>query len=125
MPRRDLWVSPDQAPLIEDALIRSQLLLNGLNIKQGALERLTYYHLELDTHAVIFAETAPAESCLETGNRNAFENAGGAMMLHPDFCAMLRHEKSCAELLNGGNKLEQIRRRSMARAPLGCHRFQA
>jgi hypothetical protein len=88
-----------------------------LNITQGALERLTYYHLELDTHAVILAENAPAESYLETGNRNAFENAGGAMMLHPDFCAMSRREKSCAELLNGGNKLEQIRRRSMARAP--------
>jgi hypothetical protein len=97
-----------------------------LNITQGAVERLTYYHLELDTHAVIFAENAPAESYLETGNRNAFENAGGAMMLHPDFSAMIRREKSCAELLlNGGNKLEQIRRLSIARHTPGRQRFQA
>lgn len=116
VPRRDLFVSPDHALLIDDVLIPAQLLLNGLNITQGALPRVTYYHLELDAHAVIFAENAPAESYLETGNRHAFENAGGAMMLHPDFSAMIRREKSCAELLlNGGNKLEQIRRRSMAR----------
>ena len=87
---------------------------------------MTYYHLELDAHAVIFAENAPAESYLETGNRHAFENAGGAMMLHPDFSAMIRREKSCAELLlNGGNKLEQIRRRSMARHTPGRQPFQA
>ena len=52
-----------------------------------------------------------------SSDRNAFEDASGAMMLRPDFSAMIRRQKSCAELLNSGNKLEQIRRRSMARIP--------
>jgi hypothetical protein len=115
VPRRDLWVSPDHALLIDDVLVPAQLLLNGLNIRRGTPAKVTYYHLQLKEHAVVFAENAPAETYLETGNRNAFENAGGGMMLHPDFSALIRQQKSCARLLLAGDKLEEIRRRGMRR----------
>jgi hypothetical protein len=113
VPRRDLWVSPDHALWIDDLLVPAQLLLNGVNIYQGALEKVTYYHLELKRHAVVYAENAPAETYLETGNRNAFENTGGEMTLHPDFSAMLRRENSCAALLLEGEKLGEIRGKTL------------
>ena len=111
VPRRDLWVSPDHALLIDDLLVPAQLLLNDLNVYRGAPARVTYYHLELAEHAAIFAENTPAETYLETGNRNAFENAAGSTMLHPDFSEMIRREKSCAALLEPGRKLDEIRAR--------------
>jgi hypothetical protein len=115
VPRRDLWVSPDHALLIEGELVPAQLLINGLNIRQLGLERITYYHLELPDHAIIFAEHAAAESYLETGNRSAFTNGGGTEILSPDFGLMLRRQNSCAPLLLEGARLEQIRRRVLNR----------
>jgi hypothetical protein len=44
-----------------------------------------YYHVELNRHAVLLAEGAPAESYLDTGNRAFFSNAGLALVLHPEF----------------------------------------
>lgn len=117
VPRRDLWVSPDHALWIDDRLVPAQLLLNGLNVYRGNWEAVCYYHVELDTHAVLFAERAPAESYLETGNRHAFENGGAEMTLNPDFSAMLRHTQSCAALLLEGAKLEEIRGRVLRRHP--------
>ncbi len=124
VPQRDLFLSPDHALFIDAHLIPAQLLLNGLNVSQSAPARVTYYHLELAEHAVIFAEGAAAESYLETGNRNAFENTGGSMKLHPDFSALVRQERSCAPLLVSGEKLEEIRRRCVRRHAL-CRRSTA
>ncbi len=45
---------------------------------------MTYCHIELDRHDIALAEGLPAESYLDTGNRNAFAN-GAAMALHPVF----------------------------------------
>ena len=115
IPRRELRVSPDHAMLIDDVLVPAQLLLNGLSIYRAAPGRVTYYHIELAEHAVLFAEHAPAESYLETGNRCAFENGGESFALHPDFAAMVRREKSCAPLLLEGKRLERIRQRLLAR----------
>lgn len=115
VPRRDLKVSPDHALLIDDVLVPAQLLLDGLNIRRVTPASVTYYHVQLAQHAALFAENAPAESYLETGNRNAFDNAGGSLMLHPDFSAMIRREKSFATLLLAGEKLDEIRRRNLHR----------
>jgi hypothetical protein len=115
VPRRDLWVSPDHAMFIDDVLIPAQLLLNGLNIYRGVQANVTYYHLELPQHSVIFAENAPAETYLETGDRNAFGHVGASLILHPDFSAEIRREKSCAKLLLRGSQLDEIRQRNLRR----------
>jgi hypothetical protein len=44
-----------------------------------------YYHVELDAHDIMLAEGLPAESYLNTGNRGAFANGGGAIEAHADF----------------------------------------
>lgn len=116
VPQRDLWLSPDHALLIDGLLIPARLLLNGLNIRAaGGASTVTYYHLELDCHSVLFAENAPAESYLETGNRNAFENSKGELLLHPDFSALLRQQNACFPMVLEGEALEAIRRRVLQR----------
>ncbi|MDR3535281.1 MAG: Hint domain-containing protein, partial [Acetobacteraceae bacterium] len=85
-PQRDLVVSPDHCLFVDGKLVPAKLLINGMTIVQDRdAKAVTYYHVELDRHAVLFAEGLPAESYLDTGNRAFFSNAGLALMLHPEF----------------------------------------
>jgi Hint domain len=96
-PARDLLVSPDHAIFVDDGLIPAKLLVNGGSIvQQRARNSVTYYHVELAEHAIILAEGLPVESYLDTGNRGAFENGGGPVMLHPAFCCATRENSGCA-----------------------------
>ena len=73
------------------------------------LERVTYWHVELDRHNVLLAEGMACESYLDTGNRSAFANGGGAIMMQPDFALRVWESKSCAELVMAGAELEAAR----------------
>jgi type VI protein secretion system component Hcp len=116
IPARDLFLSPDHALYLDGILVPAKALLNGASIRQIAAPRVTYYHIELADHSVIFAENTPAETYLETGNRGAFENGPGAMTLHPDFAQCQREAKSCAPFLQAGPQVEAIRAKILARA---------
>ena len=86
MPTRDLLVSPDHAIFVDGKLIAARQLVNGGSIVQElAHAEIEYFHVELDRHAILFAEGLTAESYLDTGNRAFFANAGLAMVLHPEF----------------------------------------
>ena len=86
LPHRDLVVSPDHGMLIDGKLIPAKLLINGMTITQERQARsVTYYHVELEQHAMLLAEGVAAESYLDTGNRAFFANAGLALVLHPEF----------------------------------------
>ena len=74
LPARDLLLSPDHAIHAEAALIPIRYLLNGVTITQEYCPTITWHHLELPSHDIILAENLPAESYLDTGNRNAFAN---------------------------------------------------
>jgi hypothetical protein len=54
-------------------------------VQADEFKAVTYYHVQLDRHAVLLAEGLAAESYLDTGNRAFFSNAGMALMLHPEF----------------------------------------
>ena len=120
MPARDLLLSPDHALFLDGHLIPAKALLNGSSIRQIERAILTYYHIELAAHGVVLAEGLPAESYLDTGNRTAFENAGIAVSLHPDFATPdpqdVRLQKSCAPLVESGPVVEQVRARILARS---------
>jgi len=118
VPGRGVWVSPGHALYIEGALIPAEFLINGATILRQRVERVEYFHVELDQHAVLFSENLPSESYLDTGNRAAFENAG-ALALHPDFSP--RHwSATCVPLVLGGERLFAARRRLLGRvAELG------
>ena len=83
MPHRDLAVSPMHALLVDDQLIPSASLVNGVSIRRDeACAPLTYLHIELDRHDIIFAEGLPAESFLDDGSRLLFDNADDEPPIH-------------------------------------------
>jgi hypothetical protein len=84
-PGRTVLLSPDHAVFVEDVLIPIRFLVNRSTVARLAVETITYYHIELAQHDVVLAEGLPVETYLETGGRNAFENAGGVIQLHPSF----------------------------------------
>lgn len=76
-PRRDLYVSPRHSLLIDGFLIPAAWLVNGKSVTMAALDErdeIDYFHIELETHEVIFAEGAPAETLLVTDDRERFVN---------------------------------------------------
>lgn len=122
IPHRDLLLSPDHAIMLNGHLIPAKALINGSTIRQIRREGITYYHIELPEHAVLFAEGVAAESYLDTGNRSAFENVGVAVSLHPDFAPAsaqtLREQTSCAPFIESGPLVEEIRAQILARAAI-------
>jgi hypothetical protein len=74
-PRRDLFLSPDHAVFVDGALIPVRYLANGATIVQERRDQVSYWHVELDRHAVILAEGLACESYLDTGNRASFTGA--------------------------------------------------
>jgi len=74
-PHRDLYLSPNHGLLIDGVLIPAIYLVNGTSIVQAmpqAVEEIEYFHVELETHEVIFAEGAAAETLLVVNDREAF-----------------------------------------------------
>ena len=75
-PRRDLYLSPQHCIFINESLIPVVYLINENSIAQGTpsdMSALEYYHVEFDTHEVIFAEGASVES-YDGWNREVFSN---------------------------------------------------
>jgi Hint domain len=76
-PRRDLYLSPRHSLFIDNFLIPVEWLVNGSSIVLAELdqhEAIDYFNIELETHEVVFAEGAPAETLLITDDREHFAN---------------------------------------------------
>ena len=75
-PHCDLYLSPGHCIFFNEALIPVMYLINEATIAQGTpsdMSALEYYHIELDTHEVIYAEGALAES-FDGSDREIFSN---------------------------------------------------
>jgi hypothetical protein len=89
--------------------------VNGRSIAQPArVETVDYFHLELDSHDVILAEGAPAETFVDDDSRGMFHNAAEHAALYPDAPAGPAHH--CAPRVEDGAELEPLRRRLADRA---------
>ncbi len=85
MPHTDLLVSPDHAIFVDGRLICARQLINGTTIlPEKGWTAVEYFHVELDSHAILLAEGLPAESYLNTGNHGFFANSSEPLVLHPD-----------------------------------------
>jgi hypothetical protein len=76
-PLRDLYLSPEHSFFIDKVLIPVKYLVNDKSIAPDAMddrEVLSYFHIELDAHEVVFAEGAPVETLQVTTGREAFAN---------------------------------------------------
>jgi len=90
-PFKDLYVSPNHALFIDDVLIPAIYLVNGTSIVQAmprGVEEIDYFHIELETHEVIFAEGAAAETLLVINDRETF-----ADLTHDKFDNFVEHER--------------------------------
>lgn len=115
VPHRALRVSPDHALYLDGRLVPAGSLVDGEAIVQPAgTRRVVYHHVELDTHDVILAEGAAAESWLDCGNRAQFDNGGALVALHADFAAA-DAGRACAPMLAEGVELARLRGRIATR----------
>jgi hypothetical protein len=121
VPHSDLLVSPDHGILIDGKLVCARQLINGGTVRQETdRNAVTYYHLEFDVHAILLAEGAPAESYLDTGNRDFFSNAGVPVQLHPDLSDesgnRTREASSCMPFVSNEDSVRPIWQRLADRA---------
>ncbi len=121
MPHTDLLVSPDHAIFVDGRLICARQLVNGTTIVQEQdWTSVDYYHVELDTHAILLAEGLPAESYLDTGNRGFFGNSDDPLILHPDLTDEsdypAREAGSCAPFVSAEPEVRPVWQRLADRA---------
>ncbi len=121
VPARRLALSPDHALLLDGVLVPAKELVNWTSIHPDyEAADFIYYHIELARHDVIFAEGAPAETYLDTGQRGVFDNAASVIRMHPEVMQRRREAYSCAPLCLEGPMLAAIRHRLAVRRAAGC-----
>jgi hypothetical protein len=93
VPHRDLYITRGHALYLEGVLIPVEELINHRSIAWDEAARVVeYYHVELDSHDVIFAERAAVESYREAANAAQFHNAATRPAAASEAYAPVLHE---------------------------------
>ena len=109
VPNRDLHVTKGHAFYFNGALIPVEFLVNHRSILwDDQAQEVELYHIELDSHDVLLANGAAAESYRDDGNRWLFQNANSGWGLLP--------KEPCAPVLTGGPLVDTIWRGLLDRA---------
>jgi len=125
VPKRDLSISPHHAMYFKDAardsvLIEAKDLVNGVSIVQAdSVDKVEYFHIELETHDVIVAEGALSETFLDDDSRGMFHNAHEYDTLYAETPSEPAHY--CAPRCDDGYELETVRRNIARRAGLAVN----
>jgi hypothetical protein len=115
-PCRDLYLSPDHAVYVDSVLIPIRHLINGTTIEQVAVDAVTYYHVELAQHDVLWAEGLEVESYLDTTDRQDMVIRPRSIPLSPNLTARTWEALGCAKLVVTGHELAAVRQRLTRRA---------
>jgi hypothetical protein len=109
VPHHDLHVTKGHPLYLDGVLIPVEELINHRSIVWDDRAReVSIYHIELESHDVLLANGAPAESYRDDGNRWLFQNANTGWGLPP----MPRF----APVLAGGPIVDAVRQRPLDRA---------
>ncbi|WP_158920789.1 Hint domain-containing protein [Acidisphaera sp. S103] len=109
VPCRDLRLTKAHSLFVDDMLIPVEYLVNHRSIIwDDRAQEVAIYHIELETHDVIIADGAPAESYRDDGNRWLFQNANSGWG-HPP-------KEACAPVVTGGPIVDAAWRRFLDRA---------
>jgi hypothetical protein len=109
VPHCDLRVTKAHALYLDGVLVPVEFLINHHTIVWDDHAReVTLYHIELQTHDVLMANGAPAESYRDDGNRWLFQNANTGWGGPP--------QTPCAPVLTGGPIVDALWQRLLDRA---------
>ncbi len=109
VPTHDLRVTKGHSLYLDDVLIPVEFLVNHRSIAwDDQAQEVELFHIELETHDVLLANGAPAESYRDDGNRWLFRNAntGWDRPAPPP----------CAPVLTGGPVVDAVWQRLLDRA---------
>jgi hypothetical protein len=108
-PHADLRVTKAHSLYIDDVLIPVEFLVNHRSIIwDERAQELEIYHVELESHDVLFANGVPAESYRDDGNRWLFQNANPGWEAAP--------QEPYAPVLTGGPVVDAAWRRLLDRS---------
>ena len=94
---------------LDGFLVPARHLVNGSSIvRERNLERVDYFHIELENHYVIYAEGARSETFIDDDSRGMFHNAAEYAVLYPDAPEPAGY---CARRVENGYELEALRQR--------------
>ncbi len=109
VPHQDLSITKGHSLFIDGVLIPAEFLINHRSILWDDDQRMVaFYHIELETHDVLIANGAAAESYRDDGNRWLFRNANGAWDQPP--------KPQCVPVLTGGPIVDAVWKRLLQRA---------
>jgi hypothetical protein len=120
VPSRDLLVTSDHCIFADGKLVPARMLVNHASIiVDTSIIQYRFFHVELETHAILVAENLETESYLDTGNRGNFANAL-VSALRPS-CVLNQYHKTwendaAAPLAVDRDTVEPIWRRLATRA---------
>lgn len=86
VPHTDVTVSAGHGMMLDGMIVNAAALVNGTSIRflsaRDMPERFTYWHIELDHHAVLLANGAPSESLVDYSARSTYDNYAEYLHLH-------------------------------------------
>jgi hypothetical protein len=101
VPSRDLRVTKAHGLYIDGVLIPVEFLVNHRSIVwNDHAQEVALYHIELESHDILLADGAPAESYRDDGNRWLFQNTNSGWHLPP--------QEPCAAVLTGGPVVDAV-----------------
>jgi hypothetical protein len=109
IPCHDLRVTKGHSLYLDEVLIPVEFLINHRSIYwDDRAQEVVVYHIELETHDLLLANGAPAESYRDDGNRWLFQNANSGWQQPP--------KPPCAPVLTGGPTVDAVWHRLLDRA---------
>jgi antigen 43 len=101
VPHRELRVTKGHSFFFDGALIPVEFLVNHRSIHwDDRAQEVSLYHVELETHDLLLANGAVAESYRDDGNRWLFQNANAGWAQPP--------KPPCAPVLTGGARVDAV-----------------